>query len=165
MQRKKAPEILNNERYGKPVDLWATGVICYILLSGYPPFGGESDYEAYNSVVSGKYVYFSPEWDEISDNAKDFINRLLTVDPHKRITVKEALNHQWIATEATDSFNKKLLVAENIKKNFTAKQKFKATVEAIKAAGRMSLFCPSNNEERANPVSQANEIENSTISK
>jgi len=137
-----APEILKNERYGKPVDLWAAGIICYILLSGYPPFGGESDCELLNSVVSGSFEYFSPEWDEISDNAKDFINKLLTVDPHKRMTIKEAINHPWIATEATDSFNKKLLVAENIKKNFTAKQKFKATVEAIRAAGRMSLFCP-----------------------
>ncbi|KAG4090790.1 Pkinase-domain-containing protein [Neocallimastix lanati (nom. inval.)] len=155
-----APEILNNERYGKPVDLWATGVICYILLSGYPPFGGDSDYEIYNSVVNCIFKYFSPEWDEISDNAKDFINRLLTIDPLKRMSAKEALEHPWISTEVTDSFNKKLFVAENIKKNFTAKQKLKATVEAIKAAGRMSLaFSPTSEENNSKPFSQINEAE------
>jgi len=82
-----APEILNNERYGKPVDLWATGVICYILLSGYPPFGGDTDYESYKSVINADYKYFSPEWDVISEKAKDFIDHLLTIDPHKRMTV------------------------------------------------------------------------------
>jgi len=153
-----APEILNNERYGKPVDLWSTGVICYILLSGYPPFGGESDYEMFNSVINANYKFFSPEWDVISDNAKDFIDRLLTVDPLKRMTVKNALKHPWIAGDENSEFNRKLLVAENIKKNFTAKQKFKATVEAIKAAGRMTL---SNKNEIPSDNNQ-NSIENNT---
>ncbi|ORX78448.1 Pkinase-domain-containing protein [Anaeromyces robustus] len=152
-----APEILNNERYGKPVDLWATGVICYILLSGYPPFGGESDSEIFNSIIHSKFAYFSPEWDVISDNAKDFIKRLLTVDPHKRMTVKEALQHPWIA-DVNDEFNKKLLVADNIKKNFTAKQKFKATVEAIKAAGRMSILSPTS-ESPISPTASNNEAQ------
>ncbi|ORX55880.1 Pkinase-domain-containing protein [Piromyces finnis] len=146
-----APEILKNENYGKPVDLWATGVICYILLSGYPPFGGESDYELYESAINAKYAYFSPEWDNISDYAKNFIDRLLTIDPYKRMTVKEALNHPWISVEINDDFNKKIFVADNIKKNFTAKQKFKATVEAIKAAGRMTLFSPTNTD-KPNPL-------------
>lgn len=151
-----APEILNKERYGKPVDLWATGVICYILLSGYPPFGGDTDYESYQSVINADYKYFSPEWDEISENAKDFIDHLLTIDPHKRMTVKDALKHPWIAGDAIEEFNKKLLVAENIKKNFTAKQKFKATVEAIRAAGRMAIFSPVNSEK--SPLPKQSEI-------
>jgi len=89
------------------------------------------------------------------------------VDPLKRMTVKEALNHPWISTEPTDSFNKKLSVAENIKKNFTAKQKFKATVEAIKAAGRMALlFSPSNaNSQNSTPNSQANQAEKNAAAK
>ncbi|OUM68115.1 hypothetical protein PIROE2DRAFT_26272, partial [Piromyces sp. E2] len=114
------------------------GTLTYaVILSGYPPFGGDSDYELFNAAVNANYEYFSPEWDVITDSAKNFIDRLLTIDPLKRMTVKEALNHPWISSEINDDFNKKLLVAENIKKNFTAKQKFKATVEAIKAAGRM----------------------------
>jgi len=72
------------------------------------------------------------------------------------MTVKDALKHPWIAGDAIEEFNKKLLVAENIKKNFTAKQKFKATVEAIRAAGRMAIFSPVNSEK--SPLPKQSEI-------
>jgi len=83
-----APEVIDGEGHGKPVDIYATGVITYILLCGYPPF------EPDNGII---YLEFpSPEWDVISSSAKDLIEKLLVTDPNKRSTAEEALKHPWI---------------------------------------------------------------------
>lgn len=90
-----APEVLKRE-YTKSCDIWSIGVISYILLCGYPPFYGDSDTQIFDSVRSGTYDYPSPDWDEISQSAKDFIGCLLKLDPSKRLTASEALEHQWL---------------------------------------------------------------------
>ena len=78
-----APEVLKRE-YTKSCDVWSIGVICYILLCGYPPFYGDSDNEIFESVRVGRYEFPSPEWDEVSQDAKDFINSLLQLTPSAR---------------------------------------------------------------------------------
>jgi calcium-dependent protein kinase len=78
-----APEVLRRE-YTKSCDVWSIGVITYILLCGYPPFYGDSDNEIFESVKIGRYEFPSPEWDDISEDAKDFINSLLKLDPSAR---------------------------------------------------------------------------------
>ena len=97
-----APEILKGEGYGKPVDIWSIGVVSYILLCGFPPFtdpngdvGG-----VYNRIREGRFDFPSPYWDGVSDMAKDFIKRLLTVDPDQRIPGHLALRHPWILNRA-----------------------------------------------------------------
>lgn len=65
-------------------NLLYSGVIAYILLCGYPPFAGDDDAEVYESVQIGEFDFPSPEWDEISDSAKDFVTRLLVKDPETR---------------------------------------------------------------------------------
>ncbi|RMX60521.1 hypothetical protein pdam_00001448 [Pocillopora damicornis] len=90
-----APEVLKQKPYGKAVDCWAVGVICYILLCGYPPFYDESDANLFAQIMKGEYEFDTPYWDDISDSAKNFIERLLQVDPKKRFTCKQALNHPW----------------------------------------------------------------------
>jgi serine/threonine protein kinase len=71
-------------QYTKSCDIWSIGVITYILLCGYPPFYGESDTEIFDSVRTGRFDFPSPEWDTISDNAKDFVKFLLQKDPDAR---------------------------------------------------------------------------------
>lgn len=78
-----APEVLKRE-YTKSCDVWSIGVIAYILLCGYPPFYGDSDNEIFESVRVGRYEFPSPEWDDISDDAKDFIKCLLKLNPAER---------------------------------------------------------------------------------
>ena len=78
-----APEVLKRD-YTKSCDVWSIGVITYILLCGYPPFYGDSDTEIFESVRVGRYDFPSPEWDDISDEAKDFVNSLLKLDPSAR---------------------------------------------------------------------------------
>lgn len=90
-----APEVLNRE-YTKSCDIWSIGVITYILLCGYPPFYGDTDTQIFESVRMAKFDFPSPDWDGISDSAKEFICSLLQRTPSKRLTARQALNHTWI---------------------------------------------------------------------
>jgi len=90
-----APEVLNRE-YTKSCDIWSIGVITYILLCGYPPFYGDTDNQIFDSVRTARFDFPSPDWDGISEAAKDFICALLRKDPSKRLTAAEALQHAWI---------------------------------------------------------------------
>ncbi|KAH9883699.1 CAMK/CAMK1 protein kinase [Xylariomycetidae sp. FL2044] len=91
-----APEIVKDERYSKSVDMWAMGCVLYTLLCGFPPFYDESIEVLTEKVAKGQYTFLSPWWDDISKSAQDLITHLLTVDPDKRYTIKEFLNHPWI---------------------------------------------------------------------
>uniref|UniRef100_A0A8C7EZ11 calcium/calmodulin-dependent protein kinase n=1 Tax=Oncorhynchus kisutch TaxID=8019 RepID=A0A8C7EZ11_ONCKI len=91
-----SPEVLRKEAYGKPVDIWACGVILYILLVGYPPFWDEDQHKLYQQIKAGAYDFPSPEWDTVTPEAKNLINQMLTINPAKRITAQEALKHPWV---------------------------------------------------------------------
>ena len=79
--------------YDEKCDVWSCGVILYIFLCGYPPFGGNNEQEILKRVEKGK-VYFDPEdWNQISNDAKNLIKRMLDYNPKTRITAEEALNH------------------------------------------------------------------------
>lgn len=90
-----APEVLNRE-YTKSCDIWSIGVITYILLCGYPPFYGDTDTQIFESVRVGRFDFPSPEWDKISETAKEFISSMLKRDPSKRPSAAEALTQPWI---------------------------------------------------------------------
>lgn len=69
----------------------------YILLCGYPPFGGPNDETIIKKVFAGQFSFPSPEWDNISADAKDLLSKMLTYDPEERISAAEALQHPWIS--------------------------------------------------------------------
>jgi len=96
-----APEVLNRE-YTKSCDIWSIGVITYILLCGYPPFYGDTDNQIFESVRTARFEFPSPDWDGISDMAKEFICNLLKREPSQRLTASEALKHPWIQTMSTE---------------------------------------------------------------
>jgi len=95
-----APEVLKGEMYGCEVDCWSLGVILYILLCGYPPFYADTHPRLYQIIQSGKYSFDEEDWGEISAEAKDFIDKLLTMNPSKRLTAKEAKRHKWVTNAA-----------------------------------------------------------------
>lgn len=97
-----APEVLKR-KYNKSCDIWSIGVITYILLCGYPPFYGDSDNQIFDSVRAGKFDFPSPEWDSVSDDAKDFICALLKKNPSDRLTASQALQHSWITVYANNA--------------------------------------------------------------
>ncbi|KAK7206501.1 putative calcium/calmodulin-dependent protein kinase [Myxozyma melibiosi] len=91
-----APEIVKDERYSKSVDMWALGCVLYTLLCGFPPFYDESIQSLTEKVARGQYTFLSPWWDPISKGAKDLVSHLLTVDPERRYTIEQFLQHPWI---------------------------------------------------------------------
>ncbi|CAM9766112.1 unnamed protein product [Chrysoparadoxa australica] len=93
-----APEVLKRN-YTLACDLWSVGVVCYILLCGFPPFYGDTDQEIFAGVLLGEFDFPSPEWDSVSDAAKNFISKLLVTEPSKRLTAQEALEHPWITKD------------------------------------------------------------------
>jgi len=96
-----APEMLkatvesNHPGYGKPIDLWACGVIMYSLLAGAPPFWHRKQMIMLRRIMEGKISFLKPEWSDITDAAKDLISKLLVVDPQQRLTADEALLHPF----------------------------------------------------------------------
>ncbi|KAK4057610.1 MAPK-activated protein kinase Srk1 [Microbotryomycetes sp. JL221] len=90
-----APEIVKDERYSKSVDMWALGCVLYTLLCGFPPFYDESINVLTEKVARGYYTFLSPWWDDISASSKDLITHLLDVDPEKRYTIDQFLDHPW----------------------------------------------------------------------
>lgn len=131
-----SPEVLKKEPYGKPVDIWACGVILYILLVGYPPFWDEEQHRLYNQIKAGAYEYPSPEWDTVTPEAKSLINQMLTVSPSKRITASEALKHPWIChRERVASLMHRQETVDCLKK-FNARRKLKGAILTTMLATR-----------------------------
>ncbi|XP_041957708.1 calcium/calmodulin-dependent protein kinase type II subunit beta-like isoform X26 [Alosa sapidissima] len=123
-----SPEVLRKEAYGKPVDIWACGVILYILLVGYPPFWDEDQHKLYQQIKAGAYDFPSPEWDTVTPEAKNLINQMLTINPAKRITSQEALKHPWVCQRSTvASMMHRQETVECLKK-FNARRKLKGAI-------------------------------------
>ncbi|KAL1528005.1 hypothetical protein AB1Y20_009376 [Prymnesium parvum] len=110
-----APEVLSEDlsqgllrRYGAACDMWSVGVIVYILLCAAPPFYGKTDAEMNKRIKTGHYRFPEKYWAHVSADAKDFISRLLCVDPTRRMSASEALQHNWmvqIGIHTNDLFN------------------------------------------------------------
>ena len=101
-----APEVLK-KHYDEKCDIWSCGVIMYILLSGRPPFAGDNDREIMDKVAKGRYDLETSPFDSVSSSSKDLIKKLLVMDPKKRISAQEALNHPWFKEKKSrELFNK-----------------------------------------------------------
>nr|GME12613.1 calcium-dependent protein kinase 26-like [Ipomoea batatas] len=93
-----APEVLL-KNYGQEADIWSAGVIVYILLSGVPPFWGETEQEIFDEVLHADIDFKSEPWPHISDSAKDLVTKMLVREPNKRLTGHEVLCHPWVQVE------------------------------------------------------------------
>ncbi|KAJ0402657.1 hypothetical protein P43SY_007522 [Pythium insidiosum] len=122
-----APEVLRRH-YDKSCDLWSIGVIMYILLCGYPPFYGDTDLEIFTSVRTGRYDFDSPEWANVSKEAKDLISKLLLLDPAKRLTAEQVLRHPWLSGSAPSTA---ISISSNL---FTRLKRFTGNNKLKKAA-------------------------------
>jgi len=129
-----APEIFKKAGHGKPVDIWAIGVITYFLLCGYTPFDRDSQYEEMQAICNGDYKFEPAEyWSGVSDTAKEFVRACLTIDPSNRPTAAELLNHAWLR-EGHETKDVDLL--PNVKSAFNAKKTFRKAVLGMMAAHR-----------------------------
>ncbi|XP_015197446.1 serine/threonine-protein kinase DCLK1a isoform X3 [Lepisosteus oculatus] len=128
-----APEIIAETGYGLKVDIWAAGVITYILLCGFPPFRGSSeDQEAlFDQILMGQLDFPLPYWDNISDSAKELITSMLQVDVDQRYTALQVLDHPWVNDDGMPENEHQLSVAGKIKKHFNTGPKPDSTTAGV----------------------------------
>ncbi|CAG8780874.1 22566_t:CDS:2, partial [Cetraspora pellucida] len=151
-----APEILKRTAYTKAVDLWSIG------LCGYLPFRSEDRYAFYDEVTNAR-VRFEPRfWRNVSEDAKDFIRSLLTLDPEQRPSAKEALNHKWMSGENA--------MEVDLMANFDALKTFRKAVGAVQAAARIrrdtglgKKFQDMSSDDESNPNENNEPIQHSTV--
>lgn len=138
-----APEIFRKVGHGKPVDVWAMGVITYFLLCGYTPFDRDTQKEEMEAILKGDYK-FEPEeyWAAVSPTAREFVSLCLTIDPANRPTATEALAHRWLASDephfVPDSMGAPTDLLPNVRKGFDARKTFRKAVLSVVAGRRFS---------------------------
>ncbi|XP_027880032.1 myosin light chain kinase, smooth muscle isoform X1 [Xiphophorus couchianus] len=131
-----APEVINYEAISYPTDMWSIGVICYILLSGLSPFMGDNDNETLANVTSATWDFEDEAFDEISENAKDFITNLLKKDMKARLSCPQCFEHPWLKQD-TNTMKTTKLSKERMKK-YILRRKWQKTGHAVRAIGRLS---------------------------
>ncbi|XGW29138.1 hypothetical protein V3C99_008720 [Haemonchus contortus] len=134
-----APEVANGEPVGYYTDMWSVGVLAYILLSGLSPFAGENDEETLKNVKKCDWNMDDPIFSQVSDNAKDFVRKLLVAEPGGRMTIHEALNHPWLSSGEVGKgdvipSSRYHSVRDSIR------QKYDAWPEPVPPLGRISNF-------------------------
>ncbi|XP_010114049.1 PREDICTED: serine/threonine-protein kinase DCLK1-like, partial [Chlamydotis macqueenii] len=128
-----APEIIAETGYGLKVDIWAAGVITYILLCGFPPFRGSGDDQEvlFDQILMGQVDFPSPYWDNVSDSAKELITMMLQVDVDLRFSALQVLEHPWVNDDGLPENEHQLSVAGKIKKHFNTGPKPNSTAAGV----------------------------------
>lgn len=161
-----APEVLTVNGHGKPCDIWSIGVITYTLLSGYSAFIAESVEGFLEECTSGRYPvkFHKPYWDNISDDAKNFILRCLILDPSQRPTATELLTDPWIISKTSRTED----LLPGVKKGFDARNKFREAVEIVKLNNRIQklrdMYCADESETDIEENSSRSSLESLTQS-
>ncbi|XP_034055382.1 serine/threonine-protein kinase DCLK1a isoform X1 [Gymnodraco acuticeps] len=128
-----APEIIAETGYGLKVDIWAAGVITYILLCGFPPFRGSSDDQEvlFDQILMGQLEFPLPYWDNVSETAMELIRSMLEVEVDQRYTALQVLEHPWVTDEGLCENDHQLSVAGKIKKHFNTNPKSNDTTAGV----------------------------------
>lgn len=135
-----APEVINpgKEGYSKPCDMWSIGVITYILLCGYEPFYDENERIIYKKILKNDFEFDSPYWDDVGQNAKDLISKLLVLNPAKRLTAAQALRHPWVAGVAAKGGH--MEETQTKLKELNVKRKLKAATNVLRAFNLLGMM-------------------------
>ncbi|KAK5926228.1 hypothetical protein CgunFtcFv8_021819 [Champsocephalus gunnari] len=117
-----APEIISESGYGLKVDIWAAGVITYILLCGFPPFRSENNMQEdlFDQILLGRLEFPGPYWDNITDSAKELIGKMLQVNAEARYSAQDILSHPWLTDKAVMENNMKMEVTGKLKAHFNS---------------------------------------------
>uniref|UniRef100_A0A3P8R8N0 Serine/threonine-protein kinase DCLK2 n=1 Tax=Astatotilapia calliptera TaxID=8154 RepID=A0A3P8R8N0_ASTCA len=128
-----APEIIAESGYGLKVDIWAAGVITYILLCGFPPFRSENNQQEdlFDQILQGRLDFPSPYWDNITDSAKELIGKMLQVNAEARYTAQDVLSHPWVTDDAIMENNMKMEVTGKLKTHFNTAPKHSTTTAGV----------------------------------
>jgi len=132
-----APEILRGDSYGAEVDIWSMGVICYVLLAGYPPFYDEDQKRLFKKIKEGRYHFHEDYWGNTSPNAINLIQMMLCVDQKKRWTAAQLLQHPWIIEGGEELAKRDLTSSVTVMRKFNARRRLKSAADAVILANRM----------------------------
>ncbi|XP_064782522.1 serine/threonine-protein kinase DCLK2-like isoform X2 [Oncorhynchus masou masou] len=127
-----APEIIAEAGYGLKVDIWATGVITYILLCGFPPFRSEDNLQEdlFDQILVGRLDFPAPYWDNVTDSAKELIGRMLQVNVEARYTAQDILSHPWVTDDNMEN-NMKMEVSGKLRTHFNTVPKPSTTTAGV----------------------------------
>ena len=142
-----APEILLRDKYDQKADMWSVGVIIYCILSGQLPFTGMRHLDLFKAIIAGDFT-FDEGWENVSDDAKDLISKLLITDPDKRYTAMDALGSKWIRQNDLMLMRNSLTNASSRLRTFNARLKFKTTILVIQSLSRWKLITKKSTESR-----------------
>lgn len=130
-----APEVIKREPYGPPVDMWACGVVLYVMLSGKMPFYGKDDVQCLRRTAAGQFAFPDREWASVSEDAKSLVKALLQIRPETRLTAKAALQHKWLALPDQNS---RTPIQNDLRSiHSSIRQKFRKAVRAAVTIERM----------------------------
>ncbi|XP_073416920.1 myosin light chain kinase 3 isoform X2 [Dendrobates tinctorius] len=136
-----APEVVNYDFVSFPTDMWSVGVITYMLLSGLSPFLGESDAETMNYIVNCNWDFDSETFDQVSEEAKDFISRLLVKEKSCRLSAGQCLKHEWLVNLPLKAQKYKVrLKSQVLLERYMAQKKWKKHFYVVTAANRLRKF-------------------------
>jgi len=137
-----APEVVSYDRISYGTDMWSIGVICYVLLSGLSPFMGDNDSQTYNNITKAEFDFDDESFDEISDEAKDFISKLLVKDLNKRMLANQCLSHPWLDKDIipapVENSETKIINTKNLRR-FVIRRRWQKAVNALLALKRMGM--------------------------
>jgi serine/threonine protein kinase len=137
-----APEIILREYYGKAVDMWSFGITLFVLIGGYLPFHGKTDEETSSRVIHSIVKYPKKYWDHITPQAIRFLKAVLNKDPQKRLTVQEALRHEWFQINDKDLANRPTIDQRMLRK-YQIKSRFRNAVNVVSVSRYLSQVLPS----------------------
>jgi len=132
-----APEILCGIKYGAEVDVWSIGVICYVLLAGYPPFYEDDQNKLFKKIKEGKYHFHDDYWANTSPEAMDLIRKMLCVSQKDRWTARQLLEHPWITMNTQALKSKDLTGTITTLRKFNARRRLKSAADAIILTNRI----------------------------
>uniref|UniRef100_A0A8C7NXK7 Serine/threonine-protein kinase DCLK2 n=1 Tax=Oncorhynchus mykiss TaxID=8022 RepID=A0A8C7NXK7_ONCMY len=138
-----APEIIAETGYGLKVDIWAVGVIAYILLCGFPPFRGSSDDQEvlFDQILMRPLEFPLLYWDNVSETAKELIRSMLQVEVDQRYTAVQVLEHPWVKDGGVSENEQELSVAGKLKKHFNTGPKANDTTAGVSVITLEHSFC------------------------
>jgi serine/threonine protein kinase len=126
-----SPEILQRQPYDQKSDMWSIGVIIYLLLAGNLPFMGRSQKELFRKIVIGKYQFVDDSWSDVTNDARNLVEKLLVTDPDKRLSAKECLEHPWLKQDFGRLSLIKLQSTSQRLKTFNARMKLRSAMIAV----------------------------------
>ncbi|XP_064130191.1 myosin light chain kinase 3 isoform X4 [Loxodonta africana] len=140
-----APEVVNYEFVSFPTDMWSVGVIIYMLLSGLSPFLGETDAETMNFIVNCSWDFDADSFEGLSEEAKDFVSRLLVKERSCRMSATQCLKHEWLNNLPAKAAESKVrLKSQLLLQKYMTQRKWKKHFYVVTAANRLRKFptCP-----------------------